>query len=392
LQGFADSGLERAVLWLGGTMTETQRITKRRLIRFVLKPTLYCFHQCKYCDPRQDYYKGIMGSRAPVNGRQTISLHKRSEDKAGHMPHEMALRSIEDAARLGMTSLQLSGGDPLLYPHIEEVIRHGAGQPGVFVFMNSVGTGVTTERATALIEAGLGAWNFSIDTLNPETFDLLRGTTNGLERSLSAIEVVRQAATPYPDFCINYMSVITRQSFRDLPDLFRHCVDRGVASVYLMNVYGDRSATHLLSRQEISQFRDDIVPAVLSTLSSCGVSDLVLRNAESVLKTFFSRENSDENYEKGIYWPDKDSVHRACDTPNNYALVEPDGRVLPCCLVEISHQGEVGNISGQTLDDVWTSDAFEAFRTERIDFCQQCSSPRNRTVGLIDKMCRQFDV
>lgn len=373
-------------------MIEPWQTPPLRLSRFVLKPTLYCFHQCEYCDPRQDYYKGIIGSLAPVNGWQTVSLHKRGQDKVGHMPLPMALQAIDEAARLGMDSLQLSGGDPLLYPHLTEIISQGVRHPGVFVFMNSVGTGVTTQRAVELIEAGLGAWNFSIDTLDPDTFDFLRGTTRGVDRLLAAVETVREAAKGYPDFCINYMSVITRQSFRDLPALLRHCLKSGVASVYLMNVYGDKTGKHLLTREEIVEFRDRVVPDMLSTLTSHGVSEIVLRNAESILATFFSGENSDSNYEKGIYWPDMESVRAACSTPNNYALIEPDGRVLPCCLIEISHTGEVGNLSQESLESVWTGKSFDSFRTNRIEFCMQCSSPRNKTLGLIDKMCRQFDV
>jgi hypothetical protein len=64
--------------------------------------------------------------------------------------------------------------------------------------------------------------------------------------------------------------------------------------------------------------------------------------------------------------------------------------VLPCCLVEIAHEGEVGNVTDASLAEVWTGKRFEAFRRDRIPFCQQCSSPRNRTLGLIPSMCRQF--
>jgi radical SAM protein with 4Fe4S-binding SPASM domain len=84
------------------------------------------------------------------------------------------------------------------------------------------------------------------------------------------------------------------------------------------------------------------------------------------------------------------SVKEACRVPDFYTLVEPDGRALPCCLVEISHQGEVGNVMDTPLETVWTGEAFDAFRRDRIPFCQRCSSPTNMTLGLIPSMCRQF--
>lgn len=360
----------------------------RVLTQLVLKPTVFCYHRCPYCDLRQDYYKDMVASRK--KSLRLVSTKGRIPNP-GHMPLEMALHAIEYGASLGMKSLQLSGGDPLLYPYLLEVIRAGASRPGVFVFMNSVGTGVTVGRAREVIEAGLGAWNFSVDTLDPTKYEKLRGVRGALATIMEAVQTVREAAAGHPDFCINYMTVITRHNFRDIPDLVRHCLDTGVASIYLMNVYGDTTGVSLLAESELREFRDETVPEILRILTEKETPEIVQTNAASVMASFFSADNPDSNYENGIYWPDIQSARQACSTPNHYALVEPDGRVLPCCLVEISHEGEIGNVSNRSLTDVWTGEAYRQFRSERIPFCQRCPSPRNRTLGLIPKMCRQFN-
>lgn len=361
----------------------------RRLKQFVLKPTVYCYHRCPYCDLRQDYYRDMVADR-----KQLLKILPRDGGtrmpNPGHMPLDLALRTIDEAAALGMEELQLSGGDPLLYPHLVEVIRAAKRHPGVFVLMNSVGTGVTVERAREIIDAGLGAWNFSIDTLDPVKYEKLRGVRNALPTIMRAIDTVRQAGDGNSDFRMNYMTVITRANFREIPDLVAHCLDTGIASIYLMNVYGDTKGASLLTVPEIREFRDHVVPATLAVFREKNTPRIVQDNAARVLGTFFSRENSDENYAQGIYWPDPNSVRRACRVPNFYTLIEPDGRALPCCLVEIAHQGEVGNVMNRPLADVWTGEAFEVFRRDRIAFCQRCSSPRNMTLGLIPTMCRQF--
>jgi MoaA/NifB/PqqE/SkfB family radical SAM enzyme len=360
----------------------------RRLKQFVLKPTVYCFHRCPYCDLRQDYYHAMVADRKkalrvlPNNGARLPN--------PGHMPLDLALRTIDEAAALGMEELQLSGGDPLLYPHLLEVIAAAKRHPGVFVLMNSVGTGVTVENARAIIDAGLGAWNFSVDTLDPVKYEKLRGVRNALTTIMAAIETVRAAGAHDPEFRMNYMTVITRDNFREIPELVAHCVVTGIASIYLMNVYGDTTGASLLTVPEIVEFRDTVVPDVLAVLAEKNTPEVVQSNARNVLGTFFSRENPDENYARGVYWPDADSVRQACRVPEFYTLIEPDGRALPCCLVEISHQGEVGNVMDKPLAEVWSGDEFETFRRDRIPFCQQCSSPRNMTLGLIPKMCRQF--
>jgi MoaA/NifB/PqqE/SkfB family radical SAM enzyme len=361
----------------------------RALKQFVLKPTVYCYHRCPYCDLRQDYYRDMVADRKralrilPRDGEARIA-------NPGHMPLDLALRTIDEAAALGMEELQLSGGDPLLYPHLLDVIRAARAHPGVFVLMNSVGTGVTVEKAREIIDAGLGAWNFSVDTLDPAKYEKLRGVRDALPTIMTAIDTIRRAGEDNPDFRMNYMTVITRSNFREIPGLVAHCVDTDIASIYLMNVYGDTTGASLLTVPEIREFRDEVMPAALAVLRDKNTPDVVQTNAAYVLGRFFSRENPDENYAQGIYWPDADSVRKACRVPNFYTLIEPDGRALPCCLVEISHQGEVGNVMDQSLADVWTGEAFETFRRDRIPFCQRCSSPRNMTLGLIPKMCRQF--
>jgi MoaA/NifB/PqqE/SkfB family radical SAM enzyme len=360
----------------------------RRLKQFVLKPTVFCYHRCPYCDLRQDYYRDMVLDRKRALPLATEPGSRRPNP--GHMPLDLALRTIDEAAALGMEELQLSGGDPLLYPHLVEVIGAAKKHPGVFVLMNSVGTGVTASKARQIIEAGLGAWNFSVDTLDPVLYERLRGVRDALPVIMKAIATVREAGLDFPGFRFNYMTVITRHNFRGLPGLLAHCVDTGVASVYLMNVYGDTTGESLLNEAEIGEFRDQTVPQMLAVLKDKHTPQVVQSNAAQVLASFFSPETPDSSYARGIYWPDKETVRQACRVPDYYSLIEPDGRVLPCCLVEIAHQGEVGNVTDTPLGEVWTSERFGQFRRDRIPFCQQCSSPRNRTLGLIPSMCRQF--
>jgi len=359
----------------------------RKLKQFVLKPTVFCFHRCPYCDLRQDYYRDMVADR-----KKLLPLAGPGERRPnpGHMPLDMALRTIDEAAALGMEELQLSGGDPLLYPHLVEVIRAARKHPGVFVLMNSVGTGVTAGKAREIIDAGLGAWNFSVDTLDPVLYERLRGVRGALPTIMNAIATVREAGAGFPGFRFNYMTVITRQNFRGLPELLAHCVDAGAASVYLMNVYGDTTGESLLNEAEIGEFRDQVVPQMLTVLKDKDTAPAVQANAAQVLGSFFAPDNPDSSYAQGIYWPGKEAARTACRIPDYYSLIEPDGRVLPCCQVEISHQGEVGNVAGTPLGEVWAGGEFERFRRDRISFCLRCSAPRNRTLGLIPSMCRQF--
>jgi MoaA/NifB/PqqE/SkfB family radical SAM enzyme len=96
---------------------------------------VFCYHRCPYCDLRQDYYRDMVADR-----KRMLPLAREPgvrRPNPGHMPLDLALRTIDEAAALGMEELQLSGGDPLLYPHLVEVISTGRRHPGVFVLMNA---------------------------------------------------------------------------------------------------------------------------------------------------------------------------------------------------------------------------------------------------------------
>jgi MoaA/NifB/PqqE/SkfB family radical SAM enzyme len=157
-----------------------------------------------------------------------------------------------------------------------------------------------------------------------------------------------------------------------------------------MNVYGDTTGESLLDEAEIREFRGTTVPQMLAALRDKDTPPVVQSNAAEVLGSFFSPDTPDSSYARGTYWPTMGAAKQACRIPGYYSLIEPDGRVLPCCQVEISHEGEVGNVTGQSLAEVWAGERLEQFRQDRISFCQLCPAPRNRTLGLIPKMCRQF--
>jgi cyclic pyranopterin phosphate synthase len=72
--------------------------------------------------------------------------------------------------RLGITSIRFTGGEPLLYRRIEEVVAETARltpRPEIALTTNGVGL---AKRAQALSDAGLNRVNVSLDTVDPAQF------------------------------------------------------------------------------------------------------------------------------------------------------------------------------------------------------------------------------
>lgn len=346
--------------------------------KLVLKPTVHCFHKCKYCDSRQNFYE--------------------STDKSmnGHMDLDFAKKLINDAYHLGMKECLISGGDPLLYPHLIDLIYEAKKYKDVFVYMNSVGTRLTEEYAKKIFDAGLGAWNISLDSPYPDVHNKWRGVKTAWSDSIKAVEILSSLKKNHStlfNFRYNFMAVITRYNYRDIPQLMSLAIEKGAASVHLMKVYGDDVENNfLLSTDQIVEFKNIIVPEILAVLTQKNVSEIVLNNAENLLRDFYKTSNNSlENYAKGVYWNDLETVKEVCNQPDFYSLVEPTGDVLPCCLVEISHIGIVGNALKKSLTAVWNGEQYQEFRDKRMPFCIKCPVPYQRTIGLIPEMCRRFN-
>ncbi|CAM2793001.1 GTP 3',8-cyclase MoaA [Saccharomonospora xinjiangensis] len=81
------------------------------------------------------------------------------------------VRLVDIAVRLlGVTDIRLTGGEPLLRPHLEDIVAGMAAlRPRPRIAMTTNGVGFA-KRAPAFAEAGLDRVNISLDTVDAETF------------------------------------------------------------------------------------------------------------------------------------------------------------------------------------------------------------------------------
>ncbi|MER7114284.1 GTP 3',8-cyclase MoaA [Saccharomonospora azurea] len=115
------------------------------------------------------------------------------------MPHQQILsddelvRLVDIAVRLlGITDIRLTGGEPLLRPHLEDLVARMAEltpRPRLAMTTNGVGF---AKRAQAFADAGLDRINISLDTVDPETFERMT-RRNRLRHVLDALAAARDA-------------------------------------------------------------------------------------------------------------------------------------------------------------------------------------------------------
>lgn len=82
---------------------------------------------------------------------------------------------FRQAAKMGILHLHLTGGEPLVRRDLPELIAGGR-KAGLYINMITSGVGLTEQRLTELLEAGLEHLQLSFQDLNEESANLIAGT------------------------------------------------------------------------------------------------------------------------------------------------------------------------------------------------------------------------
>jgi cyclic pyranopterin phosphate synthase len=104
---------------------------------------------------------------------------------------EMVVNVARAAADLGVRSLKLTGGEPLLRRDLADLIMQMPQDLNISLTTNGI---LLAEQAKSLAEAGLDRVNVSLDSLNSETYRAITGGREGdLEKVLAGIDVAKEA-------------------------------------------------------------------------------------------------------------------------------------------------------------------------------------------------------
>ena len=114
---------------------------------------------------------------------------------------ELATAEVEEvlggiASLGGETMIVLTGGEPLLRPDLEAIVRH-AFALGLMVVVGTNGTVLDARRVAALVAAGVAGVGISLDSLDPDYHDEFRGRPGAWARTMAAIDACRQSGLAF---------------------------------------------------------------------------------------------------------------------------------------------------------------------------------------------------
>jgi MoaA/NifB/PqqE/SkfB family radical SAM enzyme len=135
-------------------------------------PVRRCNLACTYCNEFDDFSKPV--------------------------PTEEMFRRIDKLGALGTSVVTISGGEPLLHPELDDVIRRIRAN-GMIAGLITNGYLLVAERIQRLNRAGLEWLQISIDNINPDEVS---------KKSLKVLDKKLQLLAEHADFHVNINSVV----------------------------------------------------------------------------------------------------------------------------------------------------------------------------------------
>jgi len=108
------------------------------------------------------------------------------------LSYEEIAEIVRAAASIGVRSIRLTGGEPLIRRHLERLVAMLAEIPGIDDIALSTNGLLLADQATALRDAGLRRVNVSLDTLQDDRFAAI-ARRPGLGRVLAGIDAALEA-------------------------------------------------------------------------------------------------------------------------------------------------------------------------------------------------------
>jgi cyclic pyranopterin phosphate synthase len=150
-----------------------------------------CNFRCLYCLPETEAAANFYQARFGPPPASSARIARRWQHHQQLLSFEEIERVVTLAAGLGIEKVRLTGGEPLLRPHLEKLVERIARIPGLRDLALTSNGFFFPRQAAALRDAGLRRVSFSLDSLEAANFKKITGR-EGLELVLESIDLAQK--------------------------------------------------------------------------------------------------------------------------------------------------------------------------------------------------------
>ncbi len=258
------------------------------------------------------------------------------------METRMALKVIDEAARLGVVHFSFGGWEPLLHPDICEIVAAITSRKMALLFSTN-GSLLTDRMVAGLNEAGLKGIQVSIDAPTADMHHYITRSRDTFSRIISGIEKLKDRGV-----WIKTRSVITSLNLNAVSPLIDMLVGMNIDQITI----GPQHTGSCEVRCENSGEMLD--PAGLKSLREA---------VERKIEQYPDREIIYGDPEKPWQGPE-DVVF--CGHPAEGMMVAASGAILPC---EFIHDKDLhlGDVRVSSLEDIWLGPDHQRFLDKALN-------------------------
>lgn len=257
---------------------------------------------------------------------------------------------FDQAAKLGVLQLHLSGGEPASRRDLTELVT-AARRAGLYTNLITSAIGLTQRRLAELDAAGLDHIQLSLQGTDAEMADRIGGYKGGFKRKMQAADWIVEAGLP-----LTLNAVLHRQNLHQLPQAIEMAVAMKARRMEVAVVQFHGWA--LLNRQSL-----------MPTRAQAEEANQIVADARKRLKGVMVIDYVPADYHS-------DYPKRCMGGWGTTGLnVTPDGTVLPCHAAQTIPSLRFDNVKNKSLSDIWYHGAaFEAYRGEgwMQEPCKSC--------------------
>ena len=257
--------------------------------------------------------------------------------------------------------VHIIGGESLIKKGILELIAYISNK-GSRTVMTTCGYTIDESMAKAIVDSGLSMLNLSLDSLNPDVHNFLRGKEDSFQRIMCAIDFLSQFKDKKMRLGIN--TVISACNLGDIIEL-SEWVDKNkdLESIYFMAVmrpFGSALDWTWHEKEEYSFLwpKDtDKVELLINRLIDLKQRGSKIENPLGQLKDFKTYFRTPQKFIK----------KRRCNLAHHAININAIGDIYLCFFME-----PLGNIRYDDVRELWSSEKAEAIRRKMASCQKNC--------------------
>ena len=260
---------------------------------------------------------------------------------------EQVKKGLNILRELGVVDLVLSGGNPLLRDDIGKIIRHASESFITTVYDNG---SMAVEKIEALRHADFVA--ISIDSLNPEKNDYMRGIKGAWSTAMHAVEELHKNG-----ISVGVAPTISQFNLCEILDLTRYFTSRDIPVWYSLYSYDSANEqNHLFA---IGKKNDEFMIADSNTMvKTCDSLIAMRKKNNNIIMTTKLLKAAKKFYLTGErQWK--------CRALQNFFVIDHAGRVAGCHLLDPT-------TTIFDLPRMWNTLQLKALR-RKYSQCTQCT-------------------